>query len=894
MTLQSGTRLGPYEITAPIGAGGMGEVYRASDPRLGREVAVKVLPAEFSHDPQLRARFDREARVVSGLNHPHICTVYDVGRADDHDYLVMEYLEGESLATRLTRGPLPLDQALRYGIEIADALDKAHRAGVVHRDLKPGNVVITKGGAKLLDFGLAKTMAQPLTASPASATAQMASHPLTAEGAIVGTFQYMAPEQIEGGEADARSDIFAFGALLYEMITGRRAFQGKSRASTIAQILEHEPPPVSSVQPMTPATLDRVVRTCLEKNPDERFQTAHDVMLELRWIRDDRSSASGAVARGRRPRPLLAAWSVAALSALVAVAAIVWGIRASRANHAAPIVASILPPQNGQFLFTGDYGGTPVLSRDGSSVAFVVSGEDGVRSLWVRSLGSPEARQLAGTANATFPFWSPDGRSVGYFSEGKLRRVDVAGGPPVPICETIDPRGAAWNEDDVIVFTPEPRAGLLRVPASGGTPVPLVQRAAGESTTRWPFFLPGGKQFVYLGASHEHAASVETSTIYLASVDGKEKPKPLVHATSNAIVAGGNLLFMRDGVLLAQRLNASKGILEGTATPVAQGVRFDLSIWRGVFSASENGVLLYQSGLAAAGNFINSYQQDGKRVRVFPEKAKYFDLDLSPDGRKLAVSIGDPQANLWLIDLESGTRGRLTFSRRTDLAPVWSPDGAALYYSTFEQLAARSPDLATTPAVLLKKTLESDAAEEVIARDKSSLIPSSISPDGKYLLLTRGDPPARLELQVLNLADRTRQSVASGLSAYDGHFSPDGKWISFTSYESDREELYVVPFPLRGTKWQVSTAGGRLSSWSRDGKRLYYVTPDNTLTAVNVVPKGSSFAAERPQPLFHVELNAVASKPYAVAPDGTFIVSGGEQDTSPLMLVTNWTSGLRK
>ncbi|HSD72329.1 MAG TPA: protein kinase, partial [Thermoanaerobaculia bacterium] len=510
MTLAAGSRLGPYEIVSPIGAGGMGEVYRARDTRLERTVAIKVLPSHLSSSPESRQRFEREARTISQLSHPHICALHDVGREGDVEYLVMEYLEGETLADRLLKGPLPLEQTLRYGMQISDALDKAHRQGIVHRDLKPGNVMLTKTGVKLLDFGLAKAMAP--TTPQSSLTAFPTQRALTQEGTILGTFQYMAPEQLEGREADARTDIFALGALLYEMATGKKAFSGATQASLISSILRDEPQAISQVQPMSPPVLDRVVKTCLAKDPEERWQSAGDVGKELRWIAEGSQAGATAPATPPTRRRDWLAWSVAGL---LLVATIFLGNEVRRLARGSPVPAVhsfLVPPEKTSFRLTGDDSAPIVLSPDGRSTAFGAGGK-----LWIGSLASGAVRALAGTDSGTFPFWSPDSRFIGFFSDGKLRIVEASGGPVRAIADAANARGGAWSSRGVIVFAPNFRLGLSRVAVSGGPATPFTRLEEGRHTThRWPSFLPDGKHVLYLAANHANPRS-EDSGIYVAS-----------------------------------------------------------------------------------------------------------------------------------------------------------------------------------------------------------------------------------------------------------------------------------------------------------------------------------------------------------------------------------------
>ena len=885
--VKPGTRLGPYEIAAPLGAGGMGEVYRAVDSRLGRDVALKVLPAEFSANSQLRARLDREARTISSLNHPNICTLYDVGREGDRDYLVMEFLDGETLADRIARGPLRVDDALRIAIEIADALDKAHRAGIIHRDLKPGNIMLTKSGAKLLDFGLAKPGRGAISAvSPHSATVQMESKPLTDAGSIVGTFQYMAPEQIESGEADARSDIFAFGATLYEMLTGRRAFEAQSRASLIAKILEHEPPPISSIQPMTPPSLDRVVRTCLAKDRDDRFQTAHDLMLELRWIRDERSSPNLAtpVMQQRAQREKLG-WILAASILAAAIGVAVWSrLHAPRFfDHA--VEATILPPRGGHFVFSGDSGSSPVISPDGRSIAMSGINSDGKRLLFLRSLNESEPRAIEHTEEAIYPFWSPDGRALGFFANGKLKSVNVADGVTSIIADAPDPRGGSWSEENVIVFEPFTREGLSRVAATGGAVTRLTTPAGGMTTHRFPQFLPGGKAFLYLEASHNDPHSPKTA-IHFRTLDGKID-RVVMNTLANVVYAAGKLLYIRDNTLFAQPFDSKSGTLSRDAIALAKNVRYDLSTWHSPFDARD-GVLTYQGGGDFVGTRVLSYDREGNVASTITDYGPYYDLSLSPDGKHLAVAIGDPHADIWIQDLVRGTRTRITFEKTASIVPVWSQDGSAIYYSSGE-----SPQVTTD---VMRRNANGTGAPQLVAHFAPPAIAEcdGVTPDGKFLLVTLAHARsnvAPLQIVIVSVAGNAPMRELAGganMSAYTPRLSPDGRWIAYVSTESGREEVYVVPFDGTSGKWQISNAGGHYPAWAPDGSHLYFFTLDMVLSEVDVKSSGGAIDFSTPRALFRVEMNQVTTSGYAVAPDGHFLINGGQSSEPPLSVLVNW------
>ena len=657
MALASGAKLGPYEIQSPLGAGGMGEVYLANDTRLGRQVAIKVLPSHLSSNPDLKARFEREARAISSLNHPHICQLYDVGSQDGTDFLVMEYLQGESLDRRLQSGPLALKQALEYGVQITDALYKAHRQGILHRDLKPGNIVLTAAGAKLLDFGLAKPIAIAVGLSgaassegaltPSTPTMSVAAlstpvAPLTQQGTVVGTFQYMAPEVLQGKEADARSDIFSLGCVLYEMLTGRRAFDGKSQLSVLTAILEKDPEAMSAVRPATPATLDHVVQSCLEKNPEDRIQTAHDVRLQLAWIaRSGSTLGAPALPAGGKPKNFLWPLLVAGLSlALLASGIIWWRVTPARLS----IRSTLLPPEGTHFALL-NRNGPPAISADGTRLAFIVSRE-GKNSLWLRSLDKLEARELPETEGAFYPFWSPDGRHIGFFANGKLWRMDANGGSRLPIADAPNGRGASWGSRNVIVFTPSAfyynrsnESGVYSVSAEGGVATEVTKPAVGPAASdRWPYFLPDGQHFIYM---HSRTGSGDDrNEIRYASLDGSTNKLLLTGHYYNAAYSAGWLVVGRYGLLIAQRFDPAAGKLSGEAIQVTDKLQVDDLVGSSIFAVTQNGLLVYQQGDSAGGEAHVWVDRTGKQLAQVSDPGTYGTTRLRPMTAKLRLPDG--------------------------------------------------------------------------------------------------------------------------------------------------------------------------------------------------------------------------------------------------------------
>ena len=887
MALSAGTRLGPYEILAPVGAGGMGEVYRARDTRLERTVAVKILPAHLSTSEEVRQRFEREAKTISSLSHPHICALYDVGNQDGTEYLVMEFLEGETLTDRLSRGALPAEQVLRYGIEIADALDKAHRQGIVHRDLKPGNIMLTKSGVKLVDFGLAKLAAVGPANTSVSILPTQAGLNLTQEGTILGTFQYMAPEQLEGKEADARSDIFAFGAVLYEIATGQKAFAGKSQASLIASILSAEPPAISTVSPMTPPALDRVVKTCLAKEPDDRWQTAHDVMLQLKWIAEGGSQAgvpAPLVAR-RKSRERLA-WSIAAILALATIGLAAFSLSRPRTVPRA-VRSSILPPEKTTYHFIGDAGGPPAVSPDGLQIVFTARDSSGKADLWVRSLDNAMARELAGTNGAMYPFWSPDSRHIGFFAGAKLKKIDAAGGPALVLCDAADGRGGAWNRDGVILFEPHFREPLSRVAATGGRPEPVTKfdESRKETTHRFPAFLPDGKHFLYEAGSHSVGTESELHSICMGSLTG-EPPKHLVNARSKGLYAAGHLLFVRQRTLMAQPFDTASGKLSGDPFPIVGNVQEDPGFFTAVFSVSDNGVLAYQEGGGSVDQFqLTWFDRAGKKVDTVGQKGNVFSPRISHDGRRVVFAVGDP-GDVWIEDFARKVSTRLTFNAADDSYPVWSPDDRRIVF-----LSERSGG-----GDIYGKSSSGTGSDELLLSSPLGKLPRCFSPDGRLLLFETLNPKTKSDQDVLSLADRkVTPFLHSEFDEAQGDLSPDGRFVAYSSNESGRFEIYVQPFPGPGGKWQVSTGGGATPAWRRDGKELFYIAPDHKLMAV-AVKTGATFEAEAPQPLFETRVREDPDRHYDVSADGQrflIVTAAGDESTPPISLVQNWTVLLR-
>ena len=900
MGLSSGTKLGPYEIVAPLGAGGMGEVYRARDTRLDRSVAIKILPAHLADRADASERFEREARTISSLNHPNICQLHDVGTQNGTRYLVMELLEGETLAERLRRGPLPLEQVLRYGAEIAEGLHAAHRRGVVHRDLKPGNVMLTKSGAKLMDFGLAKGTIQASPVSEgltATLTSSLAS-PVTQQGTIVGTFQYMSPEQVEGKEADARSDIFSLGAVLYEMVSGKRAFEGKTLVSVAASILEKEPEPIRTLQPLTPASLERAIKKCLAKDSDARWQSAGDLASELRWIGEGTASGTHAAPQLTRARGMrVSEWLAWMFCAMAVIAVVVLSLVLGFSGGGKPVIRTqIAPAEKLQFNFVGDNGGPPVISPDGKNIVFAARGE-GKNQLFLRSLDKLTPQPIAGTEEGTFPFWSPDSRSIAFFADGKLKRLDLSGGAPLTICDAPVGRGGSWSTNGTIVFSPSFTEALSQVAASGGTPAPATKLTDKYTTHRWPWFLPDGRHFLYLAANHAATASPVTA-VFWASLDGKDN-KLLFASPSNAIYASGHLLYVRENTLMAQPFDPSSGQLQGEAVPLNNDVQVDGTVWRGTFSASETGALVYQPGLVGARHQLTWFDRSGKVIGNLSSPEAYSLMELSPDDKKVAVTIGDPVGVIWIYDLMHNARTRFTFGNDSNVNAIWSRDGKKIAYLEGDLNNAFSRKL------MIKASDGSGEAKEL--GDIGTLHPlqeelDDWSPDGRYILYESGTigEGSGIDLWLLPLSgDKPVSLISSAGDQQFGQFSPDGRWVAYSSSETGRPEIYVVPFPPTGAKWQISANGGTRPHWRRDGTEVIFeVEGSGKVMSAQVNGRGSNFEVGEVRLLFestNLPPNNAGSQ-WSLTSDGQRLlaITTGETGALPLTLIQNWTGELKK
>jgi Tol biopolymer transport system component len=900
MPFSIGDRLGPYEILAPIGAGGMGEVWKARDTRLGRVVAIKTLPPGLADSAEFRDRFEREARMIASLNHPHICTLHDVGHHREMDYLVMEFLEGETLASRLVKGPLPLEQALQYAIQIAGALDKAHRLRMTHRDLKPGNIMLTKSGAKLLDLGLAKLEQGASAPELPPSQVSTALNSLTAQGTILGTVQYMAPEQLEGREADARTDIFALGTVIYEMVTGKKAFEGNSTASIIANILRTDPAPIRSFQPMTSPALERVVSACLAKDPDNRLQSAQDVKLELGWIRDAAAEPGGVTPRARGLWTLT--WAILAIGAL-AFAVFAW-MRASanRQMAAEPVRLQITLPAKPPLRLTG----VLALSPSGRQLAFVAASADGIPRIWIRALNSLEVHPLQGAETGwNLLFWSPDSRFLAFESDGKLRKISVSGGPAETICVLEKGGvGGSWNTEGTIIFG-QFGGVIMRVSAAGGVaaPVTVLDPAHGDVAHVNPRFLPDGRHFLYVSDLGVDFA------ILVGSVDSKPEQQDyrrLVRAGFGAVYVPspdpgiGQMLFVRGQTLMAQPFDARHLKIYGEPVRVLEEPVANF-LDAGLFSVSDNGTLAYWSP-GNAETQLTWFDAHGKRLGTVGNPGPYGTLSLSPDGTQAIVSKfgADSNASLWLMDLSRGTSTRFETDPPDDWPVVWAPDGRSFLFSSFR--AGKMSDV-------YQVHLTGKASPELLVQTNEAKDPVSWSPDGRFLLYNSQGPGTNGDLWVLPLDGHKKPVpfLQTKSDEPDARFSPDGRWVAYVSNESGRYEVLVAPFspdaPDGGDsdtrqKRLISDNGGVSPSWRRDGKELYYVDLSGKLMAVTFTG-GPTLEAGVPRFLFQAPRRPgddQVQAQWAPSQDGKrfLFLEPTTQQVAPFTVVLNWQAGLKK
>ena len=863
MSLEKGDRLGPYEILAPIGAGGMGEVYRARDTRLGRDVAIKVSAQQFTE------RFEREARAVAALNHPNICHLYDVATSPQgFGYLVMEFIEGES-----PKGPAPIEETLKIARQIAAALEAAHEAGIVHRDLKPANIKIKPDGTvKVLDFGLAKIAGASEPASQNSPTITMNA---TQAGMILGTAAYMSPEQARGKRVDKRADIWAFGVVLYELLTGDRLFDGETIADTLIDVATRQPD-----MQRVPSHLRPLLEKCLQKDPAKRLRDIADMDLLLM------QPQSPPIDTPSQSRLSWWGWVTAGVLALAAIP-LAYSTYHHQTEEAPHMLRFTVPPPEGGSLANAMM---PQLSPDGRHIAYVAR-VDGASQLWVRDLDSLTSRALV-KENTRYPFWSPDSRSIAFWTGGKLQKIDITGGPALSLCSAVTVTGGTWNREGVIVFATN-LGPLQRVSAAGGTPVPVttLDASAGEVGHVFPWFLPDGRHFLYMAGSGD-----EKDTIYAGDLQSKDTRTKVMVAKSNAVyVPAGYLLFARERALMAQPFDPSKLITTGDAFPVVDKLDTRQGPSRGYFSASENGVLAYTSGAQAENVQMTWFDRSGKALGTVGPPADIDWAALSPDGKTVAFDSRDPQTgyyDIWLRDLARGTDSRFTFNSKNNRFPVWSPDNTSLAY-----LSDRAGH-----GNVYKRAITGIGQEDVVHQDELDKRPTSWTPDGRFIVEeTNGTTPkTRNDIWIApasigSTAEKPRPYLQTEFVEGQATISPNGKWLAYHSDETKRREVYIMTFPQPGGKWQVSTSGGGIPIWSRDGKQLFYIGGNNKMIAVDIKGAGVNPEPGVPQALFDVRLGP-NNPSFDVSKDGRFLIPSAVEQTgaAPITVVVNWTAGLKK
>ena len=871
MALPAGTRLGPYEIMLPLGAGGMGEVYRAHDTRLDRDVAIKVMHLDFWREPEARQRFVREAHLVSRLSHPHICGVHDIGEHDGAPFLVMECLEGDTLAARLTRGNLSIPEALKVGIEIALALDAAHRAGIVHRDLKPANVMLTRAGAKLLDFGIATASTGPMS-NVAVTTEQ-----ITRPGALLGTPNYMAPEQVRGEAADHRTDIFALGLLLFEIIAHRRAFDEKSHAEIVAAVLTRKLPSPSALEPSSPAELDHVVERCLSKDPEERWQSALDVANLLRRVADRGSVTVSRPANEtgtmRRLLPMM-------VGVVVLVGSVIYGISGGawqpQATDPLTIRASVPLPPNAQLAAARP---SIAISNDGRFLAFVAS-LDGVSRLHVRPVDAFETTAVKGTDAASGPFFSPDGQWIGFSANGRLMKVPREGGTAVVICEATDVRGASWGIDGTIVFSPRLDAGLYRVSADGGVPVevtvPSLERR--EKTHRFPELLPDGKTVMFTVGNHD-IATFDEATIALQLLTGGAPKTIITGGAAARYLPSGHIVYARSDALIAVPFDVDRLEVTGPAVTVAEGVAFANDYGRVEYDVSDTGTLVYlPGGDTSQRSMLVSVSRDGAFTPLTSQPRLFLSVEYSPANQSLFTIIGGANDTGWIYDTIRDVPTRLTF-RGNLTSASWTPDGRRILYSQAGELGSIAAD--------------GSGDEEVLYRDDTQKGSPAMTADGAALLFQTIQ--AGKGFDIWTLATKSRQAtpwLSTRFDEWRPRLSSDGRWVAYVSNESGRAEVYVRELANPGVKRQVSRDGGALPTWSRDGRELFFLKGAVLMSAA-IRTEGLAFTVDRPTPLFTLRrLPNDDGAIYDVGPDGRhFVVVEPVTTHVPTIanLVTGWS-----
>src|SRR6266498_848013 len=875
MTIATGTRLGRYEIRSKIAEGGMGEVYLARDTQLGRDVAVKVLPSTYSDDAERLHRFEQEACAASALNHPNILSIYDIGTHDGSPHIVSELLEGQTLRQRISGTTLPQRKTIDYALQIAHGLAAAHEKGIIHRDLKPDNIFITNDGrVKILDFGLAKLTGAGNT--ELSQTSIPTRRVDTDPGKVMGTVGYMSPEQVKGRDVDHRSDIFSFGAILYEMLSGRRASHGESTAETMSAILREDPPDLSETNQRISPGLERLVHHCLEKNPEERFHSASDLAFAIEAlsgaaVMSDQTTVTTVPYGPSKLRQLLP-WIIAGALGLLSIGLLPFAISSLRQTPARESVirSAILAPDNATYFPFNQF----ALSPDGQSLAFVARGTGGQNMLWLRPLNASTAQPLAGTDGASPsspPFWSPNSRLIGFFAGRKLKKIDVTGGPPQTVCDAINGRGGSWNRDDVIIFAPNLSGPLHRVSAAGGTSTPVTKVDSTSFSHRWPYFLPDGHHFLYRGTL---PAANENNGIYVGSLESTEQ-RLIMRNNASVAFASGRLLFARDTTLMAQSFDENNFGLTGDPFPIVQQLQVDPTGGRAIFSVSDNGILAFQSGIMRGNGQLIWFDRNGKQISDIGESGFYGQPRLSNDNQKIAISIFEPQlasSDIWIYELARNVPTKFTFDPNFDGDPLWSADGKQIVFGSSRK-GLRD---------IYQKASDGSGSEEIPFESAENKVPTSLSPDGRFLAFTNTDTKAntKQDIWILPLFGE-REAYAFLQTPFDefgAQFSPDGRWLAYVSDELGTTQVYIAP------------------CWRADGKELYFVSADSKLTAVEVTARDATVEIGTAQALFETRMFLSPGTHYDVTRDGKrFLIDvAGEASSVPIMLMVNWTAELKR
>ena len=884
-----GTSLSHFNVTAKLGEGGMGEVYQARDTKLGRDVAIKVLPESVSNDPERMARFEREAQVLASLNHANIAGIYGIEEGDGRRALVMELVEGETLAEWIAKGPIPPEQAYQIALQIAQALETAHEKGIVHRDLKPANVKITPAGqVKVLDFGLAKAL-EPEAASGSGPSILLSLSPtltqqMTEPGLILGTAAYMSPEQARGGAVDKRSDNWAFGAVLFEMLTAKRAFGGETLSDIMATILKEEID-LEVLPANTHSRIREVLTRCLEKDVRNRLQDIGDARIEIEKVvggAPDETPATGVVSsRGLRLWQGIAA---TLLIAAVGLGFLLWRL----SSVPREVTRAALPaPEGTTFHVNTDYPGPATLSPDGRHVAFSAVNEDGDTLLWVRSLGDWGARPLQRTEGAQYPFWSPDSRWIGFFADNKLKKIDPSGGPPVTLCDAAVGKGGSWSEDNLIVFALGHNTAIYRVSAAGGEPTQItaIDEEGKVDSHRHPWLLPDGRHFLYVARESQTASE---QSIRLGSVEGNID-REVLKASSQAIFVSGHLLFQREQTLMAQQFDTDKLETVGEAVPIAEDVMNLPGAYKGVFSASENGTLVYLTGLSSQANRLLWIDASGNPLEPLGEEANHSSATLSPDTTRVAATLSgdDGQIDIWIYDTDRGLRSRFTFDPGIDGGPVWSPAGDEIVF-----LSDRQGDFD-----LYRKRVGGTSAEQLVLQAEGDQFPTGWSADGK-LLLYSSSVGAQGDIYALPIADGGDPIpiLTTEFDEYHGVLSPDGRWMAYVSEESGASEVYVTSFPTPERKWQISTDGGLRPQWRRNGSEIVYMSVSRSeIWSARVDGSSETFAVLDLRKLADVSLASNPGQDWDITEDLSRLLinpAGDATELAPLSLVLNWDAAL--